>query len=395
MLRACFLTFSLTLLFVSLIIFGFSFLRSSSRSQQAQTSATGESSDNSSAQNIDFQPGNLEADEKRNIQIYRKVNQSVVNISTETLGYNWFLEAVPQSGKTGSGSVIDVQGHILTNNHVVDKAYKIYVTLANNTQFTGKVIGSDPENDLSVIQIKPGGTQLKPIQFGNSLQLEVGQKVLAIGNPFGLSRTMTTGIISNVGRPLRNKNGLIMRNMIQTDASINPGNSGGPLLNSRGKMIGINTLIYSPSGGSVGIGFAVPIDTAKRVITDLIRYGEVKRGWIDIVPVPLFPALVHYANLPVQNGLLISEVSPNGNAARAGIKGGSKKKEVRSSSSVIYLGGDILTRINNFSVRNLADFYSALEDKRPGETVSVTVLRNKKKKVLKIKLSKRPPQKEI
>jgi len=220
--------------------------------------------------------------------------------------------------------------------------------------------------------------------------LRVGQKVLAIGNPFGLDRTLTTGIVSGLGRPLKARNDLVIRDMIQTDASINPGNSGGPLLNSRGEMIGINTMIFSPSGGSVGIGFAVPVNTARRVVPDLMEFGSVRRGWIDIVPRQLFPQLVQYARLPVEKGLLISEVLPGGNAEKAGLKGGDPKSAVRYGRTVIYLGGDILTVVDGMKVASIANLYEALEDNRPGDTVVVEFMRGRRTMETSITLSTRP-----
>jgi S1-C subfamily serine protease len=330
----------------------------------------------------------ISEDEKENIQIYKVLNEAVVNITSVSYGYNWFLEPVPQAG-TGSGSIIDQQGHVVTNYHVVKDAEQLFVTLSDGTEHEGKVIGADPENDLAVIKFDPKGKQLKTIPFGSSVKLMVGQKVLAIGNPFGLERTLTTGIVSGLGRPIKLNSTYVLREMIQTDASINPGNSGGPLLNSKGEMIGINTIIYTPSGGSVGIGFAVPIDIAKRVIPELIQYGKVNRGWIDIVPVQLFPALVDYAKLPVKQGILISEVTSGGNASQAGLKGGDKKRAVRYRRSVIYLGGDIIVEVDNLAITSLADFYAALEDNKPGEVVNVKALRNGTRKTFSVKLVSR------
>ncbi|WP_028973843.1 S1C family serine protease [Spirochaeta cellobiosiphila] len=332
------------------------------------------------------------SDERENIQVYNSLNAAVVNINTEVITYNWFLDPVPQSGGSGSGIIFDKEGYILTNQHVVDKAYKVYVSMADGHQFDGKVIGTDAENDLAVIKIQAEDVDLVTIPLGSSEQLKVGQKVLAIGNPFGYERTLTTGIVSGLGRPLKNEKGLVMRDMIQTDASINPGNSGGPLLNSLGQMIGINTMIYSPSGGSVGIGFAVPVNTARRVIPDLIKFGKVNRGWIDIIPVQLFSSLVQYAKLPTSKGILVSRVTPGGNADKVGIKGGDRTQAVRSGQTVIYLGGDIITHIDGDEVKNLYDLYAALEDNKPGETIKVVVLRNKKSLTFNVVLSERPEQ---
>ncbi len=334
--------------------------------------------------------GRFTEEERENIRIYENRNPGVVNITTEVMAYNWFLEPVPRKGGSGSGSIIDSRGYIVTNYHVVEKAYKVNITLADGSQFQGEVVGTDPENDLAVIKFDPGAKELVTIPFGTSSNIKVGQKVLAIGNPFALERTLTVGIISGLGRPVKNSSGMVIREMIQTDASINPGNSGGPLFNSQGEMIGINTMIYSPSGGSVGIGFAVPVDTAKRVIPDLIEYGRVVRGWIDVVPVQLFPSLVRYADLPVEKGLLVSRVIDGGKAEAAGIRGGSRSQAVRTSSGVIYLGGDILVGVDGVQVESLSDLYSALEDNRPGETVPVTLIRDGKKRNLTVELVNRP-----
>lgn len=334
--------------------------------------------------------GALGADETENIEVYQRRNEGVVNITTETVTYNWFLEPVPRQGSSGSGSIIDRRGYVLTNQHVVENAVKVFVTLADESRIEGRVIGTDPENDLAVIQFDPADRGLTVIPMGASESLQVGQKVLAIGNPFGLDRTLTTGIISGLGRPLRARNDLVIQNMIQTDASINPGNSGGPLLDSRGRMIGINTMIYSPSGGSVGIGFAVPVDTARRVVPDLLEYGYVRRGWIDIVPRALFPQLVEYADLPVREGILISEVVPGGNADEAGLRGGSERRAVRYGRTVIYLGGDIIVAVDDQPVESIANLYEALEDNRPGDTVEVEFIRNGSRRSTEVTLSERP-----
>jgi S1-C subfamily serine protease len=330
----------------------------------------------------------LNAEEKQNIQIYQNLNEGVVNISTEVMTYNWFLEPVPQSGGTGSGSIIDKKGYVLTNRHVINNAVKVYITLYDGSQYEGSIVGQDAENDLAVVKFDPKGRDLTLVPMGTSNKLKVGQKVLAIGNPFALDRTMTTGIVSALGRPLRSESGLILHQLIQTDASINPGNSGGPLLNSRGELIGITTMIYSPSGGSVGIGFAVPVDTSKRVVPELIQYGKVIRGWIDIDPVQIFPQLVKYAHLSVSKGLLVSKVS--GTAQKAGLKGGTADSAVRYGNSILYLGGDIITAINGQDISSLADLYGALEASKPGQSVKVNIVRGTDKIELNIPLVNRP-----
>jgi S1-C subfamily serine protease len=327
-------------------------------------------------------------DERENISIYEQLNVAVVNITTETVAINWFLEPVPQEGGSGSGSIIDTRGYVLTNNHVIENAYKVYINLADGSQFEGSVVGMDPENDIAVLKFEPPrGMDLRTIPFGDSSGLKVGQKVLAIGNPFALERTLTVGIVSGLGRPIQTSRNNIIRDMIQTDASINPGNSGGPLLDTQGRLIGVNTMIYSPSGGSVGIGFAVPVNTARRVVAELIQYGKVRRGWIDASVVQIFPALVRYAKLPVNSGLLVSRTKRNGFAEKAGIRQGTEP--VRYGSSVIYLGGDIISSVDGMKTNTLADLYSALEDNKPGEKVAIEVIRGNRASILEITLADR------
>jgi len=331
-------------------------------------------------------------DETQNITVYQKANEAVVNITTEIVGINWFLEPVPQEGGSGSGSIIDTRGYIVTNSHVISDAVKIFVSLSDGSQYEGKVIGVDRENDIAVLKFDPPkNTLLKTIPFGESGGLKVGQKVLAIGNPFGLERTLTTGIVSALGRPIKTEAGTIIKDMIQTDTAINPGNSGGPLLDTQGRMIGINTMIYSTSGSNAGIGFAIPVNTAKRVVSELIQFGMVRRGSIDAELVQLNPAISNYARLSTDKGLLVSKVGPGSNAEKAGLKGGADAVRYGSgnSSSVIFLGGDVITSIAGVKVESLTDYYSALESKKPGETVEITVLRGKQQISLKITLAER------
>lgn len=325
-------------------------------------------------------------DELQNINVYETCNEAVVNINTQVTGINWFLEPVIEDGGSGSGSIIDKRGYVLTNVHVVKNATKIYVSLSDGTQYEASVVGLDEDSDLAVIKFTPPeDAELKTIPFGDSTKLKVGQKVIAIGNPYGLNRTMTTGIVSALGRPIKNSNNRIIRNMIQTDSAINPGNSGGPLLDTSGKMIGINTMIYSSSGSNAGISFAVPAETALRVAGDLLKYGKVRRGIIEASVVQLNNTIAQYARLDISKGLLISKTTKGGNAEKAGIKEGTQA--ARYGASIIYLGGDIITKIDNISVSSIADYYSALESKRPGDTVSVTVHRDRKDIVVKVVLA--------
>jgi S1-C subfamily serine protease len=326
--------------------------------------------------------------ERENIDIYEKLNSAVVNITTETMAINWFLEPVPQEGSSGSGSIIDRRGYVLTNNHVIQNAHRVFINLADGSQFEGSVVGVDPESDLAVLKFEPpAGMELQTILYGDSNDLRVGQKVLAIGNPFALERTLTVGIVSGLGRPIQTGRNRIIRDMIQTDASINPGNSGGPLLDTQGRMIGINTMIYSPSGGSVGIGFAVPVNTAMRVVNEIIQYGKVRRGWIDATVVQLFPSLVRYAKLPVDSGLLVSRTRRNGLAEKSGLRQGSDP--VQYGRSVIYLGGDIIISVNGLKTNTLADFYAALEASKPGDAAKVEIIRGGQAIILQITLADR------
>jgi S1-C subfamily serine protease len=326
--------------------------------------------------------------ERENITIYENLNSAVVNITTETMAINWFLEPVPQEGGSGSGTIIDTRGYVVTNNHVIDRATKVFINLADGSQFEGAVVGTDQENDIAVLKFEPPkGMELQTIPFGDSSVLKVGQKVLAIGNPFAFERTLTVGIVSGLGRPIQISRNRIIRDMIQTDASINPGNSGGPLLDTQGKMIGINTMIVSPSGGSIGLGFAIPVNTAKRVVGEIIQYGKVRRGWIDATVVQIFPSLVRYAKLPVESGLLVSRTARGCLCEKAGLKQGNDP--VQYGRSVIYLGGDIITAVNGVKITTLADLYASLEACKPGDTVKVEIVRGGQTSTLNIPLADR------
>ena len=325
-------------------------------------------------------------DELQNINVYAKCSGAVVNINTQVTGINWFLEPVVEDGGSGSGSIIDKRGYVLTNVHVIANATKIYVSLSDGTQYEAEIVGQDTDSDLAIIKFTPpAGTVLHTIPFGDSTKLKVGQKVIAIGNPFGFERTMTTGIVSALNRPIKNSNNRIIRNMIQTDTAINPGNSGGPLLDTAGRMVGINTMIYSSSGSSAGVGFCVPAETAVRVASDLLKYGKVRRGVIQCSLVQLNNTIAQYAGLDIARGVLVSRTAKGGNAEKAGIVQGTNA--ARYGSSIIYLGGDVITQIDSIEVASIADYYSALESKRPGDTVSVKVRRNGKDRTLTVTLT--------
>ncbi len=333
-------------------------------------------------------------EEKNNIDIYQKYSSGVVNITTTTLGYDFFLRPVPMESGTGSGAIIDDQGHIVTNFHVVRDAQRLEVTLPDKTKQDAQVIGFDANNDLAVLKIKPQG-RLTPIPLGTSKGLLVGQKVLAIGNPYGLERTLTTGIISSLGRSIQAENGRIIEDIIQTDAAINPGNSGGPLLNSQGQIIGINTAIYSPSGnsGSVGIGFAIPADTVRRITTDLITTGYVKHPWLGVrysIPLMDYPGLANALRLNTEGGLLVVELQENSPAYRAGIRGATR--EVIIGYRRLPIGGDVILEFQGKPVNSAEELAAEADHYKPGDKVTVSVLRDNRKIDLPVVLQEAPRQ---
>ena len=320
-------------------------------------------------------------DERNSIAIYEALNEGVVNVAAVTTSFNRF-RPIPGSG-SGSGVIIDADGHVLTSHHVIKDAARLSVTLWDGSEHDATVIGTDPENDLAVILFDPGDTPLTVIPFGDSTDLRVGQKVLAIGNPFGQDRSLTTGIVSGLSRPVQADDGLIIQEMIQTDASINPGNSGGPLLDASGRMIGINTMIFSPTGVSVGIGFAVPIATARRVLPELMEHGIVLRGWIDIQPVILSWRLTR--RLGLGDGLLISTVDSESPAAEAGLRGGTRP----IPGTQFYAGGDLMVEVDGMPITRFGDLLAALEDNKPGEVVQVVVQRGGRRHEVAVTLSER------
>ncbi|MBP7552913.1 MAG: trypsin-like peptidase domain-containing protein [Spirochaetes bacterium] len=329
----------------------------------------------------------LDADEVKTIDIYQKLGPSVVNITYYKTEYiNYFFEVYPERSEgQGSGAIIDKEGYVVTNYHVVGNADRVTVALSQNEDvYEADIIGVDPENDLAVIKIKNPPKNLIPIPLGSSKNLLVGQKVYAIGNPFGLDRTLTSGIISAVGRPIKTKDGNVIEGAIQTDASINPGNSGGPLIDSKGSMIGINTMIISPTGGSIGLGFAIPVDTAKDIISDLIKFGYVKRGWIDATFLPVNSKISRSLGYNVDYGLMIMMIARNGEAYNAGLRGGNERAIY--GNQIVYIGGDIIVGIEGTKVTNYSDFTNILKNKKPGDVVGVDYIRNNRKYSTKVKL---------
>ncbi len=327
-------------------------------------------------------------EEQNNIKVYSAAAPGVVNITTVSVERDFFFNIVPRQG-AGSGSIIDKDGYILTNYHVIHEARSLEVTLADGSKWKGKLVGTDPDNDLAVIKIDAPSNKLTVIPVGDSDQLLVGQKVLAIGNPFGLGQTLTTGVISSLGRTLRADNGMLMEDIIQTDASINPGNSGGPLLDSSGNLIGVNTAIFSPTGASVGIGFAVPANTAKRVIPELIARGYYAYPWIGASVTTLLPGDARALDFAVDRGALIVEIVRGGPAHRAGLQGGDRR--VRLGNRILIVGGDVVLAADGKPVDTADGLIRIIREKRPGELLNLEVYRSGlyRQEVL-LKLDERP-----
>ncbi len=326
-------------------------------------------------------PTDLDPEETVNVNVYKKAVPSVVNIKSRAVGYNFFYGLVPEEGQ-GTGFILDKEGHILTNFHVIANAQKVEVTLYNRKTVTAQVVGADRHYDLAVLKIDT--PSLTPVTLGDSHNLQVGMKVFAIGNPFGLSGTMTRGIVSSI-RSVRGPSGDSIDEAIQTDAAINPGNSGGPLLNSRGEVIGINSMIFT--GGaeqSAGIGFAIPINTAKAVLNDLVTFGRVRRPSLGISGLPIGPELAEQLGLSADYGILIMQVNPGSSADRAGLRGGNQRALLGNTPIVI--GGDLIVAIDGENVEDMQDMSSALNKHKAGDSVTVTIYRGKKKMDVKVSL---------
>jgi S1-C subfamily serine protease len=315
----------------------------------------------------------LDPEEQNNISVYRKNIGSVVNITSKAVTFDFFYGLVPEEGQ-GSGFIIDKAGHILTNYHVIAEARQIEITLHNRKKYRATIVGADRSHDLAVVQIK--APDLTPMVLGESGNLQVGQKVYAIGNPFGLSGTLTRGIVSSI-RQVQEPDGMKIEDAIQTDASINPGNSGGPLLNMHGEVIGINTMIASNVGQSAGIGFAIPINTAKAVINDLLTSGRVRRPALGVTTIPIDPELADQMGLASDYGLLILQVVPGGAADSAGLRGGSERALL--GNTPIMVGGDLIVAIDGQKVEDQQELAQVMNNHRAGDTVRITIYRGKKK----------------
>jgi S1-C subfamily serine protease len=318
-------------------------------------------------------PETPDQEEQNNIGVYKRALPSVVNITSRAMAFDFFYGAVPQEGQ-GSGFVIDKEGRILTNFHVIADAQEVWATLSNKKKYRATVIGTDRAHDLAIIQIK--APELQPAILGDSRRLQVGQTVYAIGNPFGLSGTLTKGLVSSI-RQIREPDGSAIDDAIQTDAAINPGNSGGPLLNRGGEVIGINTMIASSVGQSAGIGFAIPINTAKAVLDDLVTLGRVRRPALGVRTLPIGPELADQLGLAADYGLLIVQVIQGGAADRAGLRGGSERAYI--SNYPVMVGGDLLVAVDGEKVETQQDLAEIMNKHRAGDTVLMTVYRGKKK----------------
>lgn len=324
----------------------------------------------------------LATDEQNNVEVYKAISPGVVSIKSTSYRQDFFGDIEEGQG-SGSGSVIDEQGHILTNYHVIEGAQKLSVSLGGDKTYPATVVGGDPDTDLAVIKVEAPRDQLTLVPFGDSDRLVVGQKVLAIGNPFGFDRTLTTGVISGLQRPIRARNGRLIEGAIQTDASINPGNSGGPLLDSHGRMIGINSQILSPSGASAGVGFAIPVSIAKRIVPELIKNGVIRRPKLGIGTRSV-KDLKDQVRLPAADGVLIINIAPGSSAAAAGLHG----TEQTADGDIIL--GDIIMSIDGEKVSSTDDLSRILDKHQVGDVVKVEVVRENGRTTIPVRLLESP-----
>jgi len=350
----------------------------------------------SSATNTSSKPGvadvaardaALTEEEAINVRVYRQAAPAVANILTKATEYDFFMDPVPVEG-AGSGFVIDEKGYILTNFHVVGEAQSIEVILGDQSRYPAKFIGADQRNDVALVKIDAKGKHLVALPLGDSAALQVGQKVLAIGNPFGFQSTLTTGVISALGRTVQTSETTFIDEAIQTDAAINRGNSGGPLIDSRGEVIGINSAIYTPTGTTAGIGFAIPINNAKRIAHDLMTEGRVRQAFLGVNTLPVGGNLAEALDLPAREGLLVETATKGGPAAAAGIRGGDRY--VRAGMQRFTIGGDLIVAVDGQKVASPFDLNIILNRKRPGDTVTLTVYRGGRKMDIPVRLGERP-----
>jgi len=328
----------------------------------------------------------VSSDEVINVNVFEKVHAAVVNIATTTLSVDFFRQITPQQGQ-GTGFIIDKRGYILTNNHVIENASEITVTLSNGKKLSAALVGRDATSDLAIIKIA-GDNITDAAELGDSSDLQVGQKALAIGNPFGLGQTLTTGIISALNRSIVTDDNTQIDDVIQTDAPINPGNSGGPLLNSNGEVIGINTSIFTTSGGYQGIGFAIPINRAKEIAEELITTGKVARPWLGVASGISVRELSGYIDFGINDGLLIVQLYQGSPGDEAGLRGGDRM--VRIGFYRLYIGGDIITGIDGNPISESGDIDRALRNKKVGDRVNVRIFRDRKPIDVSVRLTEKP-----
>ena len=333
----------------------------------------------------------LSSDEQTSIGVYNNVSPGVVNITSTVVEFDFFFAPFQTEGATGSGSILDENGNILTNYHVIANARNLEVALPDRSKYRATVVGYDPVNDLGVIRITAPKERLHPVPLGDSNGLKVGQKVLAIGNPFRLQNTLTTGIISSLGRTIQSPGGELINNIIQTDAAMNPGSSGGPLLNTAGELIGVNTSIFTiRGGGNIGIGFAVPVSTVRRVVTDILEHGRVLRPWLGFDGYAITEELSSALDLPVREGVLVARVYRDSSAEKAGIRGATEIAVLYNER--IMVGGDVVTHIDGKPISSTEELRLALEGKRPGDTVQITLFRGRTKMTKEMVLAEHPRQ---
>jgi len=312
----------------------------------------------------------IDVEEQLVTNLYERVGPSVVHITARVITVDFFFGPMPHEG-TGSGFIFDDLGHIVTNYHVVEGADKISIKFSDDLEIPARVVGIDPPNDLAVLALETLPENLVPLPLGTSDELRVGQRTIAIGNPFGLDRTLTTGVVSALGRPLQTEDGNIIFDVIQTDAAINPGNSGGPLLNSRGEVIGINTAIREDAQG---IGFAVPVDTVKRIVPILIDNGTYPHPWPGFLGYDITTDIAERLQLPVDRGILVAQLVRNGPAAQAGIRGANA--EVILGNRRYLIGGDIITAVNGQPITDWTSLSEYLElNTAVGDEISLSLTR--------------------
>ncbi len=323
--------------------------------------------------------------------VVQVTSTQIVQVPTDPFFGNPFAPQVERRQALGSGFVIDKAGHIVTNYHVIQGAKSVEVSFSNNESLKARIVGVDPSTDLAVLQVKASSRALTPLPLGNSDTVKVGDSVVAIGNPFGLDRTVTAGIVSALQRPIEAPNGFTIDHVIQTDAALNHGNSGGPLLNAKGQVVGVNSQIETGgtgSQGNVGIGFAIPSNTVKAVVAQLIKSGKVEHAFIGIGAQAVTPDLARVLRLPVKHGLLIERVEPGSGAAKAGLKPGTTQVVIAGESYL--LGGDIIVRADGVTVSGLARLRDLVNARKPGDTMTLEIFRGDKKMTVEVKLGRQP-----